>query len=81
MLLDLKKWLIILITNIYYPMRSLPFKTNTSLIPTPWNSQTHLLSVAIKGAQQDMPKSLAKNLVFLVDVSGSMRDPEEITFS
>lgn len=60
------------------PNDSLPFKTNASLIPTPWNSQTHLLSVAIKGAQQEMPKSVAKNLVFLVDVSGSMREPQKL---
>ncbi len=52
--------------------RSKPFKTNVSIMPTPWNEQTMLMRIGIKGYQLpkiDRPKT---NLVFLIDTSGSM---------
>jgi len=50
-----------------------PFSITTETGPTPWNDATRLLHIGIQGyrlAEQDLPPA---NLVFLVDVSGSMR--------
>lgn len=55
-----------------------PFKVSTEIAPTPWNAKTHLLHIGIKG--YDIPKTNlpAANLVFLVDVSGSMNSPDKL---
>ena len=49
-----------------------PFSVNFEIAPTPWNKHTHLLHVSLKG--YDVPRSQLPpaNLVFLIDVSGSM---------
>ena len=55
-----------------------PFNVVTEMGPTPWNSDTRLLHIGIKGydiAQNQLPPA---NLVFLVDVSGSMRSANKI---
>jgi len=55
-----------------------PFKTNVTIMPTPWNTSTKLLHIGIKGydlARQDKPRS---NLVFLLDTSGSMNAPNKL---
>ncbi len=53
--------------------RSRPFAVNASVLPSPWNADTRLLHVGIKAweppAETERPPA---NLVFLVDVSGSM---------
>ncbi len=58
--------------------RAEPFKTNVSVMPTPWNTNTKLLRIGIKGF--DLPKSDAPkaNLVFLLDTSGSMNSPDKL---
>ncbi len=58
--------------------RQPPFRVSTELAPTPWNPKTLLLAVGIKG--YDVPKSQLPpaNLVFLIDVSGSMDSPDKI---
>jgi len=45
---------------------------------TPWNPETRLLRVGLRG--YDLPRSErpAANLVFLVDVSGSMEEPDKL---
>jgi Ca-activated chloride channel family protein len=55
-----------------------PFNVITELGPSPWNANTHLLHIGIKAyevASEQLPPS---NLVFLVDVSGSMRSPDKL---
>lgn len=57
---------------------SKPFRPTITVMPTPWNANTRLMHVAIKGyeiAQAEKPKS---NLVFLVDTSGSMQDQDKL---
>jgi Ca-activated chloride channel homolog len=58
--------------------RKQPFNIVTELGPNPWNAGTHLLHIGLKG--YDVPKSQipASNLVFLIDVSGSMRSDDKI---
>ena len=55
-----------------------PFQVSTEIAPTPWNSNTRLLRIGIQG--YDVPKAQlpASNLVFLVDVSGSMSAPNKL---
>ncbi len=55
-----------------------PFNVTTELAPAPWNSHRLLLHIGIKGyqvARQDLPPA---NLVFLIDVSGSMQAPNKL---
>ena len=49
-----------------------PFNFVTEVGPTPWNKNTQLLHVGIKGYQVPGDQLPAANLVFLIDVSGSM---------
>ena len=64
-----------------YPLpkdKSTPFSVTTEMGVTPWNPDTRLLHIGIKGydiAKDDLP---ASNLVFLVDVSGSMNSPDKL---
>ncbi|MGF1707024.1 vWA domain-containing protein [Enterovibrio baiacu] len=55
-----------------------PFSVNTEIAPSPWNVERQLLRIALKG--YDIPKAerKASNLVFLVDVSGSMAQPNKL---
>ncbi|MGQ0619676.1 MAG: vWA domain-containing protein [Panacagrimonas sp.] len=57
--------------------RSVPFSMVTEIAPTPWNTKTHLLHVGIQGWVPEA-KPVGSNLVFLVDVSGSMQDPDKL---
>ena len=55
-----------------------PFATLTEIAPSPWNEDALLLHIGIKGyevAKEDRP---ASNLVFLVDVSGSMNSADKL---
>lgn len=51
---------------------SSPFGITTELAPTPWNPNTRLLRVGIKASDRSVAELPPANLVFLVDVSGSM---------
>lgn len=55
-----------------------PFSVVTELAPSPWNADTQLLHVGIQGIKFDQDERPAANLVFLVDVSGSMNQPNKI---
>ena len=54
------------------PEGDVPFSVATELATTPWNPETRLLRVAIKAADLSVAELPPANLVFLVDVSGSM---------
>ncbi|MGH8679793.1 MAG: vWA domain-containing protein, partial [Burkholderiales bacterium] len=58
--------------------RSRPFNVITELGPNPWNSKTHLLHIGLKGFEVPKSKIPAANLVFLIDVSGSMNSPDKL---
>lgn len=64
-----------------YPLpdkEEIPFRVTTEMAPTPWNKQTYLLHIGLKGFElprQDLPPS---NLVFLIDVSGSMQSADKL---
>ncbi|NQD94953.1 VWA domain-containing protein [Pseudomonas sp. CrR25] len=54
------------------PEGAVPFGVATELALTPWNPESRLLRIAIKAADQSVAALPPANLVFLVDVSGSM---------
>lgn len=58
--------------------RDTPFRVSTEIAPAPWNAQALLMKIGVKGfeiAAADRPPA---NLVFLIDVSGSMQTPEKL---
>lgn len=55
-----------------------PFNSTVTVMPAPWNASHKLMHVAIQGydiAPTAKPKA---NLVFLIDVSGSMDEPDKL---
>ncbi|MEJ2141187.1 MAG: von Willebrand factor type A domain-containing protein [Gammaproteobacteria bacterium] len=52
--------------------RDVPFSIHTEVGPNPWNKDTHLLHIGLKGYEEEARNIPASNLVFLMDVSGSM---------
>jgi len=58
--------------------RSEPFNVITELGPNPWNLKTHLLHIGLKGFEVPKSSIPAANLVFLIDVSGSMSSPDKL---
>lgn len=60
------------------PAGEVPFSVTTELARCPWNNQNYLAMIALQGKKvdnKDLPKS---NLVFLLDVSGSMEHPRKL---
>lgn len=55
-----------------------PFKATVTVMPTPWNHDTELMHVAIKGYDIAPATTPRANLVFLIDVSGSMDEPDKL---
>ncbi len=55
-----------------------PFSVTTEIGPSPWGRNTHLLHVGIKGYELPPGELPPANLVFLIDVSGSMRSPDKL---
>jgi Ca-activated chloride channel family protein len=64
-----------------YPLpetRERPFSTTVMITPSPWKEGNKLIHIGIKGydmAPEEKPRS---NLVFLLDVSGSMNAPDKL---
>lgn len=61
-----------------YPSGNQPFSINTELSYCPWNPDHQLVHIGLQGKQiaaENLPPS---NLVFLLDVSGSMNSPEKL---
>ncbi|MEZ5870537.1 MAG: VWA domain-containing protein [Nitratireductor sp.] len=55
-----------------------PFKANVTVMPTPWNKDTQILHIAVKGYDIKAAQRPQANLVFLLDVSGSMNAPDKL---
>ena len=55
-----------------------PFATLTEIAPSPWNDNALLLHIGIKGYEVARNQRPAANLVFLVDVSGSMNASDKL---
>jgi Ca-activated chloride channel family protein len=57
---------------------AVPFKPSMAVYPTPWNPKTQLLHIGIKGYVPPATEDKASNLVFLIDTSGSMDEPDKL---
>lgn len=54
------------------PKDNKPFKVEHNLTDCPWNVKNQILHIGIQGLEIDKEELPATNLVFLIDVSGSM---------
>ena len=55
-----------------------PLAIHTEMMVSPWNPDNQLLMVGIKGYEPELDQRPDANLVFLVDVSGSMQSPDKL---
>ncbi|RFZ89348.1 VWA domain-containing protein [Shinella sp. WSJ-2] len=55
-----------------------PFNATVTVMPTPWNKDTELLHIGIKGFETVATEQPSANLVFLIDVSGSMDEDDKL---
>lgn len=55
-----------------------PFRVSTEMAVTPWNPKTHLLQIGVQGYEVAANALPPANLVFLIDVSGSMESPDKL---
>src|SRR5436190_2374072 len=64
----------------HYPQPSsdVPFSITTEVAGCPWNTNNRLLRIGIQGRNLDAWKMAPNNLVFLLDVSGSMQPPQRL---
>jgi Ca-activated chloride channel family protein len=64
----------------YAPPRSTeqPFSTNVSVFPSPWSDGRKLVRIGIKGYSVARASRPHANLVFLIDTSGSMQEPNKL---
>ena len=55
-----------------------PFAANVGVLETPWNAETKLVHIGIKGFDIAPAARPRANLVFLIDTSGSMEEPNKL---
>jgi Ca-activated chloride channel homolog len=55
-----------------------PFAVNMEISDCPWNGKNKLLLIGIQGKKIDLENLPPNNLVFLIDVSGSMEDENKL---
>jgi Ca-activated chloride channel family protein len=60
------------------PRNGDPFSINTEVNSCPWNEENLLLHVGIQGQKLNMEDLPPSNIVFLLDVSGSMSSPNKL---
>ncbi|MBL4766693.1 MAG: VWA domain-containing protein [Rhodobacteraceae bacterium] len=60
------------------PTNGAPFQPTVSVSQTPWNPDTQLVHIAIQGEMPALDARPPLNLVFLIDTSGSMNQPNKL---
>ncbi len=55
-----------------------PFAVVKEIAPSPWSKNNYLLHLGIKAQDKEQTELPNANLVFLIDVSGSMQSPKKI---
>lgn len=60
------------------PRRGQPFSITTEVAECPWNSQNMLVHIGLQGERISVEELPPSNLVFLIDVSGSMNQPDKL---
>ncbi|NEU84325.1 VWA domain-containing protein [Nostoc sp. UIC 10630] len=64
--------------NYPQPKDNRPFSVTTEVAAAPWNPQHKLVQVGLQGKRLESETLPPSNLVFLIDVSGSMNDPNKL---
>ncbi|MBN3939916.1 VWA domain-containing protein [Nostoc sp. NMS9] len=64
--------------NYPQPKSERPFSVTTEVAAAPWNPQHKLVQVGLQGKRLESETLPPSNLVFLIDVSGSMDDPNKL---
>lgn len=60
------------------PQGEHPFSITTEIAACPWNEQNKLIHIGLQGKKLNYEELHPCNLVFLIDVSGSMDSPDKI---
>jgi Ca-activated chloride channel family protein len=60
------------------PSGSHPIGASMEVADAPWNSRHRLVRIGVKAREVDAKQRPASNLVFLIDVSGSMNMPQKL---
>lgn len=60
------------------PTGDLPFAVTTEISHCPWNDNAKLLLIGLQAEDIDFEDRPSSNLVFLLDVSGSMNSPDKL---
>ena len=60
------------------PAPDVPFSVHTEVAACPWNSKHRLALIGLQSRPLDDDQVPARNLVFLLDVSGSMMPPDKL---
>jgi len=60
------------------PVNEQPFSINMEYSICPWNIKNKLVLIGLQGKKIENEKLPANNLVFLIDVSGSMSSPDKL---
>ncbi|MBU2583503.1 MAG: VWA domain-containing protein [Alphaproteobacteria bacterium] len=55
-----------------------PFKPSVTVLPSPWKEDRQLVHIGLKGYELENPERPRANLVFLIDVSGSMASTDKL---
>ncbi len=64
--------------NYESPKDDLPFSIHSEASDCPWNKDAKLLLIGLQGKDIDLSDRPSSNLVFLLDVSGSMNEPDKL---
>lgn len=60
------------------PKGDVPFAVITDVAPAPWNTAHRLVRIGLQGKKMALGDLPPSNLVFLIDVSGSMQDEDKL---
>lgn len=60
------------------PLGGVPFSVNTEVATAPWNARHKIVQIGLQGKKVALDNVPPSNLVFLLDVSGSMNDADKL---
>jgi len=60
------------------PEGDLPFSVNSEVAACPWNAKHKIVQIGLQGKKVSLDNVPPSNLVFLLDVSGSMNAPDKL---
>ena len=60
------------------PTNGNTFSIKASMMQTPWNEETKLVTIGVKSKTVELNSNIRNNLVFLIDVSGSMTSDNKL---